>query len=126
MLDRGETHMWRVGAILAHQESSSMAPHYREQKSPRISANELARFMVATDLGREGIIRNARWQGTVRVARYRIAQRAMCEFLTDKVRSHRTIGAAKQQLENRLNDASLSSFKHEDARASILALDAFQ
>lgn len=100
--------------------------HYKEQKTPRISANELARFMVATDLGREGIIRNARWQGTVRVARYHTARKAMCEFLTDKTHSHRILGAAQHKLEGVLNDASVSAFKHEDARASIVALDSFQ
>ncbi len=102
------------------------APKFREQKTPRISANELARFMVATDLGREGIIRNARWQGTVRVARYRTARLAMGEFLTDKTHSHRIIGRAKDKLEGVLSDAEASAFKHEDARASIVALDGFQ
>jgi hypothetical protein len=102
------------------------ATHYKEQKTPRISANELARFMVATDLGREGIIRNARWQGTVRVARYHTARKAMCEFLTDKTHSHRILGDANRKLETVLNDATLSAFKHEDARASIVALDSFQ
>ncbi len=102
------------------------ATHYREQKTPRISANELARFMVATDLGREGIIRNARWQGKVRVTRYRVAQTALAEFLADRMHSHRILGAARQRLEAVLSDPKASSFKHEDARASIVAIDSFQ
>jgi len=103
-----------------------VAANYREQKTPRISANELARFMVATDLGREGIIRNARWQGKVRVARYRVARDAMSDFLTDTMHSHVIIGKAKAKLEAILSDADASAFKHEDARASIVALDGFQ
>ncbi|HSC19375.1 MAG TPA: hypothetical protein VLC74_10710 [Rhizomicrobium sp.] len=128
ILERGDIQSWRVSLMRMHQESSSMraTPDFREQKTPRISANELARFLVATDLGREGIIRNARWQGKVRVARYRVAKGAMCEFLTDNMHSHRIIGNAKNKLEGVLSDPEASAFKHEDARSSIVALDAFQ
>ena len=102
------------------------AAHYREQKTPRISANELARFMVATDLGREGIIRNARWQGTVRVVRYRRARDCIGRFLADKGRSHQIINAGRETFEAILNDPSATAFQQEDARASIVALDNFQ
>jgi len=100
--------------------------HYREQKTPKISANELARFMVATDLGRERIIRNARWQGTVRVVRYRNARGAISKFLADRGRSWRILTDARAQFEAVLNDPSATTFKQEDARASIVALDTFQ
>lgn len=50
----------------------------------------------------------------------------MCEFLTDKTHSHRILGAAQHKLEQVLNDTSLSAFRHEDARASIVAIDGFQ
>lgn len=100
--------------------------HYREQKTPRISANELARFMVATDIGREGIIRNARWQGTVRVVRYRAARDCIGRFLADKARSHRILAEGRAAFEAILDDPSATPFKQEDARASIVALDNFQ
>ena len=100
--------------------------HYREQRTPRISANELARFMVATDLGREGIIRNARWQGTVRVVRYRAARDCLGRFLSDKARPHRIIAEGKERFDSILDDPSKSAFQHEDARASIVALNNFQ
>jgi hypothetical protein len=100
--------------------------HYREQKTPRISANELARFMVATDLGREGIIRNARWQGTVRVVRYRKARGCIGRFLADKARSHQIIADGRAEFEAILDNPFATPFQQEDARASILALDNFQ
>jgi hypothetical protein len=99
---------------------------YREQKTPKISANELARFMVATDTGREGIIRNARWQGTVRVARYRGARDGLARFLCDRGRSWQIIADARRGFDAILNDPTATPFKHEDARASIVALDTFQ
>ncbi len=50
----------------------------------------------------------------------------MAQFLTDKMHSHRIIGSAKAKLEEILSDPEASAFKHEDARASIVALDGFQ
>jgi hypothetical protein len=102
------------------------AAHYREQPTPRISANELARFVVATDLGREGIIRNARWQGTVRVVRYRAARDCIGRFLADKGRSHRIIEEGRATFEAILDDPSATAFRQEDARSSIVALNNFQ
>lgn len=102
------------------------APHYREQKTPRISANELARFMIASDLGREGIIRNARWQGTVKVVRYRSARGCISRFLSDKGRSQGILAEGREAFEAILDDPTASTFKHEDARASIVALNNFQ
>ena len=99
--------------------------HYKEQKTPKISANELAHFMVATDIGREGIIRNARWQGTVKVVRYRAARDCIGRFLADKARSHRIIAEGRAKFDATLADPGASAFKHEDARASIVALDNF-
>ena len=82
--------------------------------------------MVATDIGREGIIRNARWQGTVRVVRYRDARACLTRFLADRARSHRIIEEGKARLDAVLGDPSASAFKQEDARSSIVALNNFQ
>lgn len=82
--------------------------------------------MVATDTGREGIIRNARWQGTVRVVRYRAARDCIGRFLADPGRSHRIIGEGREAFEAILADPSATAFKQEDARSSIVALNNFQ
>jgi hypothetical protein len=97
--------------------------NYREQKTPRISANELAKFLVATDLGREGIIRHARWQGTVMVSRYRVARNAIGGFLA--TRAPKVIMDARARLDAISGNPESSAFRREDANASIVALDNF-
>lgn len=82
--------------------------------------------MIASDLGREGIIRNARWQGTVRVVRYRSARDCIVRFLADKVRALRILAEGRAGFEAILSDPTASAFKQEDARASIVALNNFQ
>ena len=82
--------------------------------------------MVASDVGREGIIQRARWQGTAAVVRYRDARRAMVRFLADPHRSPRIVLDARDRLEAQSEDPAARPFTREDARASAAALDAFQ
>lgn len=98
----------------------------RERSSPTISANELAAYMVASDVGREGIIQRARWQGAAAVVRYRDARRAMVRFLADPHRRPQTLLDTRDRLEAQADDPALRPFTREDARSSVAALDAFQ
>lgn len=98
----------------------------RERSSPTISANELAAYMVASEVGREGIIQRARWQGAAAVIRYRDARRAMVRFLADVHRSPQILLDARDRLEAQADDPAARPFTREDARASVAALDAFR
>ncbi|MBB5691699.1 hypothetical protein GXW77_14055 [Roseomonas alkaliterrae] len=99
---------------------------FRERSTPTISANELAAYMVASDVGREGIIQRARWQPAAPVVRYRDARRAIARFLTDRHRSTQILLDARARLEMLAEDTTGRPFAREDARASIGAIDAFQ
>lgn len=82
--------------------------------------------MVASDVGREGIIQRARWQGAAAVVRYRDARRAMVRFLSDPHRRPQTLLDTKERLEAQADDPALRPFMREDARSSVGALDAFR
>lgn len=98
----------------------------RRRLAPRISANELAKFMVSPDPGRLGIIRRARDSVTPLRARYSELRSALTAFLVDMRRDQRPLNALAGTLSQRADDASVSNFARQDAQASLGALDAFQ
>lgn len=90
-----------------------------------MSANELARYMVATDTGKIGIIRRARESGTPVRTRYKDARTAIREALCAPANEKRIIAAARDALEQRADDPALSDFARDDAEKSAEALTAF-
>lgn len=101
------------------------APATRRQ-SPRISVNDLARFMVSSDTARMGIIRRAREPGKPPIIRYRDARGPICTYLADARRSVNPLVTAERMFEQRAEDASVSTLKQDDARQSIEVLHAVQ
>ena len=97
-----------------------------ERLDPRITANDLARYMVSSDTARLGIIRRSRNPQPPPIIRYRDARDPILVYLTDRSRSVNPLVAAEQMLEQRADDSSESSFRQDDARLSIEVLHAVQ
>ena len=107
--------------------------NYRVVEEPRISANELARFIVATPVSQEGIIRNAHWQPKIMTFRYREARRSISKYLADPFSKYLADPLRKaahfDQAIRALNEKTRNSDKPRvvlDAEASIEVIDSFQ
>jgi hypothetical protein len=114
---------------VARISSSSMAinpdRNTRIRETPRISANDLARYMVAGDVGRRGIIRRSREVSTAVVVRYSDARTGLQSALCDLVNERRILAATRNMLDQKANDMTNSAFAREDALKSIDVLDSY-
>ena len=98
--------------------------HIRHHPTPRITANDLARYVVSTETGKIGIIRRARESVTAPRLRYRDAREATRAYLGDLNRKKAIIYKARDEFERRTTDPSLTDFVREDAKLSMDVLDA--
>lgn len=89
---------------------------------PRISTNDLARFMVSSDTGRLGIIRRAKQPQTFVVTRYRDIRDPICNFLADPARNPAILTTVENHLRQRANDPAETALRQDDARAQIEVL----
>ena len=101
-------------------------PPSRRAKSPRISVNDLAQFMVSSDTARMGIIRRARDPRTHTVIRYKDVRDPIRSFLSDPHHNLNPLISAEAVLKQRSIDPAVSSMRQEDALLSIEVLDAIQ
>lgn len=101
-------------------------PDYQPEfhAEPRISANELARFMLAGNTGKLGIIKRAREKGAAASVRYSDARDAIRLALCDPAAEIRHLNDAANRFRQREKDSALSNFMREDAGKSIDVLDA--
>ncbi len=100
-------------------------PKYRVNPSPRISANQLAEYVLASPTRRQSILRNAKYSPTFLVIRYAAAKEAICKYLADDARPAATlINAENEQLQISQNEGS--SFAQNDAALSAEAIKAFR
>mgnify|MGYP001767008567 CR=1 FL=1 len=90
-----------------------------ERASPRISVNDLARYMVASDSARLGIIRRAKAPSTIPNTRYKDVRATCAHYLTDPIRSAKWLTDGEEMFQQRLADPSLGALKHDDAQKSI-------
>lgn len=100
-------------------------PVVRYRSEPGISANELARYLIAGDHAREGIIRRAKEIATATVIRYRDLRGGLSAFLADPMRPRTLLVDLEATLQQKVDDRSLSDFVREDAQKSVEALQAF-
>lgn len=100
-------------------------PKYREAPNPQISANQLAQYLTAGPNARKRIIRDARYQSTAIVARYRLAREAIVKCLCDPLQSPNTVAAQKGELEKRLGKPGNTSWTQDDLESSIAALNRY-
>jgi hypothetical protein len=94
--------------------------------TPRISANDLALYMVSSHTAQIGIIRRARVPKTPPIIRYRDARGPVCAFLTDPIRGLNPLVAATAAMRQRADDPAESSLRQDDARQSIAVFKAVQ
>jgi len=112
---------------LALARISSMAhssPPARQ--APRISANDLALFMVSSDTARLGIVRRSKFPQKPPIIRYRDVRTPVCNYLADRLRSVNPLVQAEAMFRQRANDPSMSSLRQDDARQCIEVLRAIQ
>jgi hypothetical protein len=105
--------------------SGPPSPHVRRRLNPRISANDLARYMVASQTGQIGIIKRSRESGSAPRIRYSLARQELRGFLCDPARTSRHLVAIRNRFEQRADVTSLDSWAQEDARLSLDLIDAF-
>jgi hypothetical protein len=101
-------------------------PPIRERAEPRISANDLALYMLSSDTARIGIIRRAKYPQNPPITRYRDVRGPICTFLSDLNRNLNPLVAAETMFRQRMADPSESSLRQDDARQSIEVLNALQ
>lgn len=100
-------------------------PKYREVTDPQISANQLALYLTAGPSARKRIIRDARYQSTAVVARYRLAREAIIKCLCDPLQSLSTVASQKIELEKKLAKPGNSSWTKDDLESSIASLNRY-
>jgi hypothetical protein len=98
----------------------------RSPDRPRISANDLALFMVSSDTARLGIVRRAAEPQTYVTTRYKDVRGPLKAFLSDPARGRNPLFDAEQMFAQRATDPAESSLRQDDARQSIEAIRALQ
>ena len=96
------------------------------RKDPRISVNELAHFMVATDTARMGIIQRAVEPKPYITTRYQDTRIPICAYLSDPHHHVNPLVSAEQMFVQRANDPSEKPLRREDAKLSIEVLRSIQ
>ena len=104
----------------------AIRPNTRIRREPGISANELARYLVAGDHAREGIIRRAKEIATAPVIRYRDLRNGLANYLGNTARPSHALGSLDTLLQQKADDQSLTPFAREDAAKSLEALSTFR
>jgi hypothetical protein len=101
-------------------------PEIATRSSPRISANDLARYMVSSDTARMGIIRRAKHPTTPPLIRYKEVRQPLISYLSDGNRRVNPLVTAEEMLKQRATDRSTSALRQDDALKSIEVLHAAQ
>lgn len=97
----------------------------RIHAEPRISANELALYMVSSETTKIGIIKRAKESTTPQRARYSEIRNALRSALCDPVEERRILAALKTKLEQKADDPAMSPYVRDDARKSLDALECY-
>lgn len=79
--------------------------------------------MVASDVGREAIIRNARAPKEAIVVRYKDVRSIVNNFLTNPYQDTEILAAGQRMFAQRANDNSVSAFWRNDADLSLEIID---
>lgn len=94
--------------------------------TPRITANDLALYMVSSDTARLGIIRRSKAPQAPPIIRYRDVRPVVTGFLSDDSRRVNPLTSAEQMFQQRAEDAAESALRQDDARNSIEVLHSIQ
>lgn len=96
----------------------------RARAEPQISANDLALYLVSTDVGKLGIIRRNKYPSKHVVSPYQDCKRWIIRFLVDDARDRTILASGIEYFEQLAEDTSTISSKREDAKRSKIALEA--
>ncbi len=105
--------------------ASPDTPKYRLNPSPRISANQLAEYTLASPSRRQSILRNAKFAPTFLVIRYSEARKAICNFLADDSRPIAKL-LETENAQTVKSQGGGSAFKKNDAMLSAEAIKEFR
>ena len=97
-----------------------------QPKPPRVSANDLALYMVSSETAKLGIIKRSKYPQTSVIIRYKDARSAVCAYLSDPLRSVNPLVAAETMLQQKKSDMSQSPLMRDDAEHSSDVLKAVQ
>ncbi len=106
-----------------------MAPSkkkYGLNPEPRLSANQLAEYLIASPTRRKSIVKEAKFPKTLLVARYDAARTGVSNFLADPMRKIAILVEALDALKERENKAAATTWVKDDCRLSAEAIKAFQ
>lgn len=97
---------------------------YRLNEAPRISANQLAEYTLASPSRRQAILRNAKFAPTFLVIRYNEARDAVTKYLTDGTRPVASLHNDAASLKAKAAEAA-TDFKQNDFLMSAEAISSF-
>lgn len=100
------------------------AQKYRVHVNPRISANQLAEYTLASPSRRHSIVKNAKFAPTYLVMRYGAARDAIADFLADPTRNKTMLYSAEADQINEAKKAG-TDFLRNDAQLSAEAISHF-
>jgi hypothetical protein len=96
------------------------------RQAPRISANELALFMVSSDTARVSIVSRSKNPTAPLAVRYRDVRAPLCTYLADPNRRVNPLQTAETMFRQRAEDNTQSVLRQDDARQSIQVIQAIQ
>src|ERR1700685_4222373 len=103
-----------------------MAIPPRSPASPRVTANDLALFMVSSETARLGIIRRAKNPQAPPTIRYKDVRPVVGAFLADDNRRIQALIDAENVFQQRADDGAESALRRDDARNCIEVLRGVQ
>jgi hypothetical protein len=110
-------------SALARISSMTISPKSL-RATPRISANDLALYMVSSDTARLGIIKRAKTPQTPPIIRYKDVRPPIVAFLADANRRVNPLTSAEELFRQRADDRSLGPLRQDDALKSMEVLRA--
>lgn len=98
----------------------------KEHKSPRISANDLAQYMVSSTTMQMSIIRRNKFPPAYIVTRYQDVRKGLVDYLSSVDRDPAILAQLRGIFEAIKNDPNTPTSKAEDALLSIAVLKSFE
>lgn len=98
----------------------------KTRETPRLSVNDLARYMVSSDTARMGILRRAKFPKSGPIIRYKDVREPLVTYLSDANRRVNPLVTAEQMFQQRVNDPATTALRLDDAKKSIEVLHAIQ
>ncbi|MFN3620352.1 hypothetical protein [Sphingorhabdus sp.] len=106
-----------------------MAVTPKQRVSPRLSASQLADYLVAaTPIGQLGILRQAKnpASGKAMIIQYQLAKRAIAECLRNRSQINQIVAKAVMELEARRDNGANGPLVRDDAQRCIGVIQTFQ